>query len=387
MTVTTEITHNAYTGDGAQTTFTYAFPIQASTDLEVYLDGMLQVGGYSVTGVGSASGTVIFTTAPFAGVAVILLRNTPATQPTTFSDFSNYPASAINGALDRVTMVTQQASADVDRALKADLDDTVGTLPSAATRADMGLGFDSSGDPIAISLTSIANAIPITEKAAALGVATLDANARPVQALAALNGKAINIADDTNLQTWADTFPVSGLYDISLTVAQGNLPIGKWYIELIRYSSDTSGTVYHSMRATSLTGTANVVYLNTSIAGTWSGWENAKGLASLNGKAINIADDTNLQTWADAFPDSGLYDINLTVAQGNLAVGKWYIELCRYSSDTSGTVNHFMRATSLTGTANIVFLNTSIAGTMERVEGYPASWRRPKRGRTRQPHT
>lgn len=64
-----------YAGNGSVDTFSYPFRIILSTDIKVYLDGVLQSSDYNVTGVDNPSGgSVIFTTAPANGVAIRLQR-------------------------------------------------------------------------------------------------------------------------------------------------------------------------------------------------------------------------------------------------------------------------------------------------------------------------
>ena len=64
-----------YVASGAQGAFTYPFPIFKPSDIEVFLDGLRQVSGFTVTGAGQSSGgTVAFATAPQAGAVVTLRR-------------------------------------------------------------------------------------------------------------------------------------------------------------------------------------------------------------------------------------------------------------------------------------------------------------------------
>ena len=67
-----------YTGDGAQTAFTYPFPIFDDGDLEVYVDSTPSVltTDYTVSGAGvSAGGDVTFLIAPADGTLITLRRN------------------------------------------------------------------------------------------------------------------------------------------------------------------------------------------------------------------------------------------------------------------------------------------------------------------------
>jgi len=97
-------------------------------------------------------------------------------------------------------------------------------------------------------------------------------NVTPIHGLRAFNGRAVLLAADYALQAWADTL-TSGLYVVSLTVAQGNLVPGWWYIEVIRHSGDASGNEFRTLRATRANKTsANHVYMSTDVLGTWSPW-------------------------------------------------------------------------------------------------------------------
>ena len=54
-----------YVADGVDTNFTYPFPIFASEDLKIYIDGARQISGFTVNNAGeTAGGSVTFDTAP-----------------------------------------------------------------------------------------------------------------------------------------------------------------------------------------------------------------------------------------------------------------------------------------------------------------------------------
>ena len=74
MTISTTTNRWSYAGNGVTTVFAYTNKIFAATDLKIYLDGVLQVSGYAVSGVGVVSGgSVTFTPAPANGVAVTIV--------------------------------------------------------------------------------------------------------------------------------------------------------------------------------------------------------------------------------------------------------------------------------------------------------------------------
>ena len=120
-------------------------------------------------------------------------------------------------------------------------------------------------------------------------------------AYATFGGKAILLPTDTNLQTWADTFPDSGLYCVQITSAQNGLPLGSgtWYIDYKRFSSDVASNVFHTMLATSTNDAG--VYYNTNFGGAWSGWE---------GQGLGVG-----QTWQDV-KASRAYGVTYTNSTG-----------------------------------------------------------------------
>ena len=141
--------------NGAQVSFTYPFPIFASEDLAVYLNGALQSFGFTITGAGlTAGGTVIFETAPANGVVVTLARVLPLERVTDFIEGGDFSARAINNELDYLTASIQQVSRGQGQALRYGDHETPGniTLPGRDARAGKALGFDGNGDPVAVSL-------------------------------------------------------------------------------------------------------------------------------------------------------------------------------------------------------------------------------------------
>ncbi|CAB4121140.1 Bacteriophage T7 tail fibre protein [uncultured Caudovirales phage] len=154
MAVNTSTNKISYTGDGTTTVFAYNFKILDATHLNVYLAGVLQTSGYSVTGVGAdAGGGVVFGTAPGSGTTVLLQRIVPLTQPVSTVDNATILSSVLDTALDRVTMQTQQNSADIAGSIKTPAADPAldMTLPVQAARANKYFYFDANGKPTVIS--------------------------------------------------------------------------------------------------------------------------------------------------------------------------------------------------------------------------------------------
>ncbi len=107
MTLSTTLNRISYTAGAADVTFPYTFKILATTDLDVYVDEVLQTSGYTVTGAGDPTGgNVVFAVAP--GVSTVLIvRNTPLTQSTDYTEGDAFPAASHEDALDKLTMMMQ----------------------------------------------------------------------------------------------------------------------------------------------------------------------------------------------------------------------------------------------------------------------------------------
>ncbi len=151
MTISTTANKDSYTGNGSQTAFTYNFRILDESEIQVYDGGTLQTitTHYTVSGVGDATGTVTFVTAPANSNSVVLIRNTTQTQLTDYVANDPFPAEAHEAALDRLTMIAQDVQVDANAAFRfADTVTDAGTITiteNATDRASKVLAFDSSG--------------------------------------------------------------------------------------------------------------------------------------------------------------------------------------------------------------------------------------------------
>ncbi len=110
------IQHNA---DGVQVTFPYDFLIDTTEDTKVFIDGVEQVSGWTITGLGTPNGgDVIFGTAPASGAIVTIMRRIDYTQGMDYTEYSKFPAQSHEKALDRIVMQTQQLAEEAERSTK-----------------------------------------------------------------------------------------------------------------------------------------------------------------------------------------------------------------------------------------------------------------------------
>lgn len=119
MTISTTATRAAYTGNGVTTIFSIPFAYLAVGEIAVYLDGVLQSVGYTVSAAPAASGTVTFSSAPATGVAVVITRATVRTQQIDYVANDPFAADVTEGGFDRAMLAIQDNAAGVARSLRA----------------------------------------------------------------------------------------------------------------------------------------------------------------------------------------------------------------------------------------------------------------------------
>ncbi|MBC7908589.1 MAG: hypothetical protein H7Y60_17810 [Rhodospirillaceae bacterium] len=108
-----------YTANGAQTSFTYPFPIFKAADLEVYLGAVKQVAGYTISGAGASDGgSITFTVAPAAATQVTLRRQLALARTSDYQADGIIRAKTLNDELDYQVAVSQQVAEEAGRAVK-----------------------------------------------------------------------------------------------------------------------------------------------------------------------------------------------------------------------------------------------------------------------------
>jgi hypothetical protein len=190
MTLSTTTNRASYSGDGATVAFAAPFLFLQNSHIEAVLRDATGVETtwventqYTLTGAGnSAGGTLTVKTSPTdytpaISETLVIRRVVPETQETDYPAGGVFPASAHEDALDKLTMQVQQHSEELARALSSPVSDTlIGALPLKSALANMVLGFDGNGDPMAaagITATSAFIATLVDDATAAEARATL----------------------------------------------------------------------------------------------------------------------------------------------------------------------------------------------------------------------
>lgn len=137
MTVNTTPVEINYTGNASTTVFALPFAFAANAHVKVYLGGVLQGSGYSITGAGNPSGgTLTMTTAPGTGVALKARRVTPLTQDIDVVNNATVFASSLETGLDYALMRQQEEAFD-----RATFDTTTAAALALKITKPAGTGF------------------------------------------------------------------------------------------------------------------------------------------------------------------------------------------------------------------------------------------------------
>ena len=144
-----------YTASAGQTTFAYAFPIFANTDLKVYIGSTLKTltTHYTVTGAGTSSGgNVVLGSGASAGEIVTIYRDLPVARSSDYQTGGTFRAETLNDDLDKLAMMIQQVEYDLNNRVLRFGQFTTGIPLSEFTesdtdRANKVLSFSSTGDP------------------------------------------------------------------------------------------------------------------------------------------------------------------------------------------------------------------------------------------------
>lgn len=209
MTVPLQTPVIEYNANGSTSTFAYPFMITQESDLVIKLDGVEQISGYIISGVGNeAGGDVTFTPGPAATVVVQLSRDIPIERTAFDYQFNgDLRAVTVNADFDRIWMAMQQFLQDIKRAIKLPLATSTPQeiTEDAAGRANKLIGFDSSGD-LVLNTTDAAN-VAAAQAAADAAAASAQAAADTVSSISlpSIIGKALNFlrikADETGYET------------------------------------------------------------------------------------------------------------------------------------------------------------------------------------------
>jgi len=193
MPVSVQTPYNSSTANGVTTVFPYTFYLLSEDDLIVELDGVAQVSGFTVSGVGDPSGgSITFSVAPANGVKVLRKRELPLSRETDYQYQGDFQEEVVDRDFDRIWMAIQQLGQKIISAIKLPFDTATDQVLSedAADRTRKALMFDDDGN-LTLSefdpdeLPAQAEAFADAAAASATAAATSESNAAASEANAA----------------------------------------------------------------------------------------------------------------------------------------------------------------------------------------------------------
>ena len=150
------------TGTGAAGPFSFAFQVNAQSELAVYVDDTLKTltTHYTVTLNADGTGSITFTSGnfPTTSQTVTILGNAPLSRTSVYTSGGNITATALETDFDTNVMVQQQQQELIGRTIIAPPSSTSAlnmTLPNAASRADKILKFDTEGNVEVAAASSV----------------------------------------------------------------------------------------------------------------------------------------------------------------------------------------------------------------------------------------
>lgn len=127
-------------GNGNTTSFSFGFDMISADYVEVYqevggVQSLVEPAEYTVNLSGSVGGTIVFNTAPAAGIYVVIARKVPLTQETPYKTSSGFSAVRTEQDFDKLTAITQQLNDEVERSVRMQVgtSDINLTLPPASS--------------------------------------------------------------------------------------------------------------------------------------------------------------------------------------------------------------------------------------------------------------
>lgn len=136
----------SYVANGSVDTFTYPFLIPSEVALQVTINDIPQTSGFTVTGVGNASGgSITFAVKPAAGARVRLYRRIPRERATDYTEGGALRADTLDADFDAVVMMIQ---------------DVEGTTPDILTNHETRINAYESQVPLVSGLVGVGTSTP-----------------------------------------------------------------------------------------------------------------------------------------------------------------------------------------------------------------------------------
>lgn len=366
MTLSTTTSKISYAGDGSTVSFSIPFLFLTDGDITATLRDAngtettwILATQYTLAGAGvAAGGTLTVETSPTdytpaSGETLVIRRIVAETQGTDYPEGGAFPASAHEDALDKLTMLVQQKSEELVRALlfpTSDPASSLGEVPNSTNRASKFLGFDAAGVPVAS-----AGSVDTLTVSAFMATVLDDANAAAARAtLGAGTG------DGTLDDLVGDTTPqLGGTLDTNgkaIDESEGSAVASAATADIWA----TDGNTVH------VTGTTTITSFGTAARiGAWRKVIFDGALTLTHGANLNLPGSANITTAANDFAyvyaeTTTLFKVLYFKADGTAVVGGG-ITLGTEQATTSGTAFNFTGIPAGTKRITILFEVVSLS--------------------------
>lgn len=267
MTVSTNSNRISYNGDASTVVFSFPYKFLATSDLKVYVGGVLKTINvdYTVGTPTDAGANVTFSSAPAVGTGnIVILRDPDNLQSTALPNTGPLPSTSIEKMVDKLTLQVQRLKDLLTRSITlndADAASTTTTLPLTAERANKVLSFDAAGQLITTQEIGVVRG----NWAAATAYVARDI---------------VKDTSNNNIYICLTAHTASGALPIS-----GNADVAKWSL-LVDAATATAAAASASASATSASGSASTATTKASEAA-------ASAAASLASKNAAATSETN----------------------------------------------------------------------------------------------
>ena len=161
-----------FTGNGTAGPFAFAFQVNATSEVKVYVDSTekTETSHYTVAlNSSTGAGTISFTTGnhPTSSQTITIISDIPLSRTSVYTSGGQLTASSLEDDFDTNMFVHQQTNEEINRSLRQAehdvLDGADMSLPVKADRLGKVLGFNSSsGNPEAVSPLTTASVASTT---------------------------------------------------------------------------------------------------------------------------------------------------------------------------------------------------------------------------------
>jgi microcystin-dependent protein len=234
-----------YIGDGVTVNFPYSFPLQEVSDMQVWITSPVGVGTQIFTNfqVDTVNARVIYPTTgsplPADGSKITLLREVPLTQETVLTDTGPLPATVLERAYDKLTMMVQQFVETLSRTLQFPPGTTVDPTDTTTLLAEIEAGS-------ANAAAAAASAAAAAASAASLGTPIPIAKGGTNSTTALVNGRFMQSNNGSIVESAIDVASFAGVPAGASMDFRGTVPPAGWLLE---DGSAVSRTTYAALFA------------------------------------------------------------------------------------------------------------------------------------------